>query len=334
MSVNKLLISTSMITLACIALSATFFLYPLSQERTTDEIIFMSINDELTDTTTNYVQNAISVAKYRGSRLIIMSLNTPGGYVSSVKDIMDIIDESEIPVVVFVEHQAVSGGTYTLMASHIAVMKSGSQIGSCQPVDVYGEPITDSKYINYLTELMRNHAWLHSRNETAAQLFVKENLNLNGEQAYRFKVIDLIADDLQDMLSKLTSYVLIKYKDGETKRFILVTKGEMSKYQVIQSWDFENITEATIREYKSTVEFLSPFSILFEFPYALSFPVLLLLPYIYPILVVPILSLTVSLSLETIIAIVFGIAGIVGIVNIVLLLEKQRSPSKIPMNSD
>ena len=334
MSVNKLLISTSMITLACIALSATFFLYPLSQKRTTDEIIFMSINDELTDTTTNYVQNAISVAKYRGSRLIIMSLNTPGGYVSSVEAMMSIIDESEIPVVVFVEHRAVSGGTYTLMASHIAVMKSGSQIGSCQPVDVYGEPITDSKYINYLTELMRNHAWLHSRNETAAQLFVKENLNLNGEQAYRFKVIDLIADDLQDMLSKLTSYVLIKYKDGETKRFILVTKGEMSKYQVIQSWDFENITEATIREYKSTVEFLSSFSILFEFPYVLSFPVLLLLPYIYPILVVPILSLTVSLSLETIIAIVFGIGGIVGIVSIVLLLEKQRSPSKIPTNSD
>ena len=332
MSVNKLLISTSMITLACIALSATFFLYPLSQKRTTDEIILMSINDELTDTTKNYVQNAISVAKYRGSRLIIMSLNTPGGYVSSVEAMMSLIDESEIPVVVFVEQRAVSGGTYTLMASHIAVMKSGSQIGSCQPVDASGEPITDSKYINYLTELMRNHAWLHSRNETAAQLFVKENLNLNGEQAYRFKVIDLIADDLQDMLSKLTSYVLIKYRDGETKRFILVTKEEISKYQVIQSWDFENITKANVREYKTTIEFLSSLSILLEFPYVLSFPVLLLLPSIYPILFVPILSLTVSLSLETIIAIVFGISGIVGIMCIVLLLEKQKSPSKTPMN--
>jgi membrane-bound serine protease (ClpP class) len=321
-----------MITLACIALSATFFLYPLSQKRTTDEIILMSINDELTDTTKNYVQNAISVAKYRGSRLIIMSLNTPGGYVSSVEAMMSLIDESEIPVVVFVEQRAVSGGTYTLMASHIAVMKSGSQIGSCQPVDASGEPITDSKYINYLTELMRNHAWLHSRNETAAQLFVKENLNLNGEQAYRFKVIDLIADDLQDMLSKLTSYVLIKYRDGETKRFILVTKEEISKYQVIQSWDFENITKANVREYKTTIEFLSSLSILLEFPYVLSFPVLLLLPSIYPILFVPILSLTVSLSLETIIAIVFGISGIVGIMCIVLLLEKQKSPSKTPMN--
>jgi ATP-dependent protease ClpP protease subunit len=332
MSVNKLLIPTSMITLVCIALSATFFLYPLSQKRTTDEIIFISINDELTDTTTNFVQNAINIAKYRGSRLIIMSLNTPGGYVDSVVAMMSIMDESEIPVVVFVEDRAVSGGTYMLMASHIAVMKSGSQIGSCQPVDAYGQPITDSKYINYLTELMRNHAWLHSRNETAAQLFVKENLNLNGEQAYRFKVIDFIADDLQDMLSKLTSYDLIKYSDGEAKRFILVPRGEISKYQVIQSWDFKNITEATIREYKSTVEFLTPFSILLEFPYGLIFPPLLLLPYIYPIMVVPILSLTVSPSLETIIAIVFGIGGIVGIVSIVLLLEKHESASNIPTN--
>jgi membrane-bound serine protease (ClpP class) len=133
------------------------------------------------------------------------------------------------------------------MAAHVAVMKSGSQIGSCQPVSVTGEPITETKYVNYLTGLMRSHAWLHSRNETAAELFVTENLNLHAEEAFRFKVIDLIADNLQDALSKLTNHVLVKYKDGEASRFILAKKEKADKYEVIQSWDFENIKSDNTR---------------------------------------------------------------------------------------
>ncbi len=328
MSSKSSIAVASTMTVACLVLSATFFLYPLSQKRTSNEIMLISVNEELTDTTMDYVQNAINIAKYRGSRLIVMSLNTPGGYVSSVEAMMSAIDDSDIPVVVFVEHRAVSGGTYMLMASHVAVMESISQIGSCQPVDASGEPITDSKYINYLTELMRNHAWLHTRNETAAQLFVRENLNLNGEQAYRFKVVDFIADDLQDMLSKLSNYVLVKYREGEATRFILTTKAEMSKYQIIQSWDFENINGTPVKEYKGTIESLSSLSYLSEFPLVLAFPIGLLFPYIYPVVIVPILSLTVSPSLETIIAVLFGINGISGIIGILLASSKEEKKTQ------
>jgi len=239
---------------------------------------------------------------------------------------MSIIDESEIPVVVFVEpFRAVSGGTYVLMAAHVAVMKSGSQIGSCQPVSITGEPITESKYVNYLTGLMRSHAWLHSRNETAAELFVTENLNLHAEEAFRFKVIDLIAEDLQDMLSKLTNYVLVKYKDGEALRFILVRREEIGKYEVIRSWDFENINKATVREFRSTVEFLSLPSFFFEFPLVLSLPIALLLPYVYSVLIVPMLSMTVSPSLEVLVALFSGVNGAIGVGCIFLVLLKKRN---------
>jgi membrane-bound ClpP family serine protease len=175
---------------------------------------------------------------------------------------------------------------------------------------------------------MRNHAWLHTRNETAAQLFVKENLNLNGEQAYRFEVADLIADDLQDMLSKLSNYVLVKYKEGEVLRFILTTKAEMSEYEITQSWDFKNINETTVKEYKGTIEVLSSLSYLFDFPVVLAFPILLLLPYIHPVVIVPILSLAVSPSLETIIAVLFGISGIMGIIGIIWIYSKGKEKAQ------
>jgi hypothetical protein len=238
---------------------------------------------------------------------------------------MTLIDESEIPVAVFVEPRAISGGTYLLMAGHVAVMKSGSQIGSCQPVTGTGEPITETKYVNYLTGLMRSHAWLHSRNETAAELFVTENLNLHAEEALRFNVIDFIAESPQDVASKLTSYVLIKYKEGEASRFILVKREEISKYDVIQSWDFENIDKAMMREFKSTIEFMSLPSYLFEFPLALSIPISLLFPYIYNIFVVPLLSLTVTPTIEVILALFSIINGAIGVACIILVLSEKRN---------
>jgi len=327
MTSRRLVIAASLITLAWITLSATLFFYASSLREPTEEILFIRIHGELTDTTKNYVQNTLNVANYRGSRLIIISLDTPGGYVDSTESMISLFDESEIPVAIFVEPRAISGGTYLLMAGHVAVMKSGSQIGSCQPVTVTGEPITETKYVNYLTGLMRSHAWLHSRNETAAELFVTENLNLHAEEALRFKVIDFIAESPQDLSSKLTSYVLIKYKEGEASRFILVRREEIGKYDVIRSWNFENIDKATMREFKSTIEFMSLPSFLFEFPIMLSMPISLLFPYVYNVFVVPILSLTVTPSLEILMALFSIINGAIGLGCIFLVLSKKTEPN-------
>ena len=328
MTSRRLVIAASLITLAWIALSATLFFYAMSLREPTEEILFIRIRGELSDTTKNYVQNTLNVAKYRGSRLIIISLNTLGGYVDSTASMMSLLAESEIPVVIFVEpFEAISGGTYVLMAGHVAVMKSGSQIGSCQPVTGTGEPVTETKYVNYLTGLMKRHAWLHSRNESAAELFVTENLNLHAEEALRFKVIDFIAESPQDLSSKLTSYVLIKYKEGEALRFILVKREEIGKYDVIRSWDFENIDKATMREFKSTIEFMSLPSYLFEFPIVLSMPIALLFPYIYNVFVVPLLSLTVAPTLEIFMALFSIVNGAIGLVCILLVLSKKTEPN-------
>jgi len=324
MTLKRLLVTISLITLFWTGLSAFFFLNAPSLKATTEEVLLIRIRNELSDRAESYIRDVVSVANYRRSRLVIVSLDTPGGYVSNVERMLSIIDESEIPVVVFVEPlRAVSGGTYILMAAHVAAMKPGSVIGSCQPVSVTGELITESKYVNYLAGLMRSHAWLHSRNETAAQLFVTENLNLNAEQAIRFNVIDLIADNVEDLLSKLNNQILLKYKDGEALRFILARKEEIGKYEASRSWDFENINKASIKEFKGAIEFLYLPSFFFEFPIVLSFPIALLLPYAYPVIIVPILSLTVSVSPEILIALFSGVNGVIGVCCIFLILSRK-----------
>ena len=322
---DKRLSIVLLVTLFWIGLSSTLFLYASPITRPTEEILYIRVQGEIAQSAENYIRDTVNVANYRQSRLIVISLDTPGGYVSNVESIMSIFDESNVPVLVFVEPlRAVSGGTYILMASHVAVMKSGSVIGSCQPVSATGEPITESKYINYLVKLMGGHAWLHTRNETAAELFVTRNLNLNAEEASRFHVIDFVAEDLKDVLTKLSDYVLIKYRDGGAARFILTTSTEAQKYQVIRTWSFENINKAAIHRFSKS---LSEFSLmplyLIQFPFNLIFPTIYIYPYIYPVFVVPILSFFVSLTPVILLALVSAVNATLGIGCILFILSKR-----------
>jgi len=314
-----------LITLFWVGLSSTLFLYASPITGPTDEIVYIRVHDEISQSTENYIRDTVNVANYRQSRLIVISLDTPGGYVSNVENIMSIFDESNVPVLVFVEPlRAVSGGTYILMAAHVAVMKSGSVIGSCQPVSTTGEPITESKYINYLVSLITGHAWRHTRNETVAALFVTRNLDLNAEEASRLHVIDFVAEDLEDVLTKLSGYVLIKYTDGEAARFILTTSTEAQKYRVIQTWSFANINKVTIHNFSMSLsEFSSMPSYLAQFPFNLSFPLIYLYPYIYPVLLVPILSLFVGPIPIALLALLSAVNAALGIGCILFILRKR-----------
>ena len=108
----------------------------------------------------------------------------------------------------------------------------------------------------------------------------------------------------------------------------MVKREEIGKYNVVRSWDFENIDKATIREFKSTIEFVSLPSYLFEFPIVLSMPIALLFPYIYNVFVVPLLSLTVTPKLEAIMALFSIVNGAIGVGCFILLLTKKRNTLK------
>ena len=196
---------------------------------------------------------SIAEAKAGEARLIVYELNTPGGDVGSVTDIMNDFNSSPIPVVVWVTPSgatAWSGGTYILMASHIAVMASGTTIGSAQPVAATGEVLNESKYINALSGLMRNNARLHNRNETTAQQFITQNINLGPEEALRFHVIEFSADSLQSLLSQLEPYTLILTRtEMGTSVWKLVTTGSVGGFTYSQKFDFTGISQTSAYQY-------------------------------------------------------------------------------------
>ena len=211
-------------------------------------VLIVRISSDIASPTAELVARSIEEARVGGARLIVYELNTPGGDLASVTEIMNDFNDSPIPVVVWVTPSgatAWSGGTYILMASHIAVMASGTTIGSAQPVLSTGQVLNESKYINALSGLMRDNARLHSRNETVAQEFVTHNINLGPEEALRAHVIDFAADNLQNLLSQLEPYTLVLSTTPiGTSVWRLVPSGSLGSATYSKSFDFSGISQA------------------------------------------------------------------------------------------
>ena len=227
---------------------------------TPGSVLVVRISSDISQPTVELVSRSIAEASAGGARLIVYELNTPGGDVGSVTKIMNDFNSSPIPVVVWVTPSgatAWSGGTYILMASHIAVMASGTTIGSAQPDTSTGQVLNDSKFINALSGLMVNNARLHSRNETIAQEFITKNINLGPEEALRYHVIEFAADTLQSLLSQLEPYTLILTATGAgTSAWKLVMSNSIGGYTYTQSYDFSGMSQASSYTYNPGISIM------------------------------------------------------------------------------
>jgi membrane-bound serine protease (ClpP class) len=212
-------------------------------------VLVVQISSDIASPTAELVARSLDEARVGGARLIVYELNTPGGDLQSVTEIMNDFNNSPVPVVVWVTPPgatAWSGGTYILMASHIAVMASGTTIGSAQPILSTGQLVNNTKDINAVIGLMQDNARLHNRNETAAQEFITQNINFGPEEALRLHVIDFAADDLPSLLSQLESYTLVLTTTPMgTSVWKLIPTGSLGGAAYSKSFDFSGISQAS-----------------------------------------------------------------------------------------
>ncbi len=235
---------------AVLALSVTYGLVVAEPD---DTVLLVRLDAAITGATTEMMEDAVRVAANIDARLILVAVDTPGGEINAVKDVMNLFEASPIPVCFYVYppgSSAWSGGTYLLVSSHVAAMSSGTSIGSAQPVQLTGEPVNDTKHINALSALMVNHAALHDRNKTAARRFITENLNLGPEDALRYGVIEVTADDVQTLLGRLSGKDLVRTETGAgTSVWRLVDADEPVDEETITRIPFTGLDEAEVVEY-------------------------------------------------------------------------------------
>src|SRR5579863_1779622 len=111
---------------------AVFFYLPASAE-----VLKIVVNDTIQPISAEYITRAIDEARRRNDQAILIEINTPGGLVSSTREIIEKISASTVPVIVYVTPtggHAGSAGIFILESADIAAMAPGTSAGAAHPV--------------------------------------------------------------------------------------------------------------------------------------------------------------------------------------------------------
>ena len=176
---------------------------PVFSENNVGKTVFLAtVEDEIKAGTFQYLERVIRKAEEGQADYIVIKLDTPGGLLKVTEDIVDLILETEITTIVFVNKEggwAYSAGTFILMAADYAVVHPRASIGAAQPVVMGAGEVAGEKMIEAMVSWIRTLAETHQRNPEIAEKFVRENLTLTGYRAKELGVINETAENLDQL---------------------------------------------------------------------------------------------------------------------------------------
>jgi len=159
--------------------------------------------------TAQFVTRGLKQAETSKYALVIIRLDTPGGLDPSMRSIVKAILNAPLPVVVYVAPRgarAASAGVMITIAAHVAAMAPQTNIGAAHPVSAGGKEISKTmseKVVNDMVAYARGIAKERGRNEDWVEKAIRESVSITGDVAVKNKVVDLVARDLDDLLSLL-----------------------------------------------------------------------------------------------------------------------------------
>lgn len=266
-----------------------------------DDVWVIEVNGGIGPATSDYLTREIEQAHDEQAKLIILKMNTPGGLDTSMRDIIRSITTSPVPIATWVGpagSRAASAGTYILLASHIASMAPGTNLGAATPVSLGGgkgpsNPLSpqedankddngtvneqgspkeesseqakattamEKKVINDASAYIVSLAKLHNRNEEWAEKAVREAASLDSENALEFNVIDFIASDVQQ---------LVEMSDGRTITINGVSQkillNEVAFVEREQDWRFSLLSVITNPNVAYILMLIGIYGLLLEF---------------------------------------------------------------------
>ena len=213
----------------------------------TGTAVLLNIKGPIGPAVSDYVIRGIKKAEEDHATIIILQMDTPGGFDHSMRDIIKNILSSSIPVVSYVApggSRAASAGTYILYASHIAAMAPTTNLGAATPIQVGGLPgmpeeepspqekeeekekplpadTLERKMVNDAAAYIKALADRHGRNAEWAEQAVREAVSLTAKEALEINVIDLVAASHADLLLQLDGREVVM----ETGRDTLAAAG-------------------------------------------------------------------------------------------------------------
>jgi membrane-bound serine protease (ClpP class) len=185
------------------------------------EVLKIVINDAIHPITDEFIGRALADAQTRRADALLIEINTPGGLVTSTRDIIEKILASPLPVVIYVTpsgSRAASAGFFILESADVAAMAPGTNTGAAHPVTLGGEKMDEvmkQKMENDAAALMRSVADKRGRNVQVAESAVRESKSFTEQEALSQKLIDYVASSEEDLFRQMEGKTIKRF-DGKT----------------------------------------------------------------------------------------------------------------------
>ncbi|MCE5276140.1 MAG: nodulation protein NfeD [Syntrophaceae bacterium] len=195
-------------------LAVLFFLAAVPPPARSADVVVIDVKDAISPPIASYIIENIDDAIATNKVAIIMRMDTPGGLDTAMRDIIQKVMNAKIPVIVYVAPKgarAASAGALITLASDIAAMAPGTNIGAAHPVSVggggEGKDAKDSTMVQKVTNdavaYARSIARERGRSEQWAEDIVKKSISTPSQEALSMGVIDIVAQDMDDLLNQL-----------------------------------------------------------------------------------------------------------------------------------
>jgi membrane-bound serine protease (ClpP class) len=209
------------------------------QTQQSPEVVVIRLDDTIQPISADYMARGLDLATAQHASAVLIEIDTPGGLLDSMRQMVSRILASPVPVIVYVApsgSRAGSAGFFLLQAADVAAMAPGSNAGAAHPV-VEGAKLDDimkQKLENDTAAFLRSYVARRGRNVAAAEDAVRASKSYSDQEALQLKLIDLVAPDDTTLLNTV---------DGRT-----ITRFDGSK-AVLHTRDARLVTvEPTLRE--------------------------------------------------------------------------------------
>lgn len=203
-----------LVRIALLTLMITLAVFQFARAQSNEPLaIIMTAEGPIMPPMLEYIKRGITTAEQRNAEVIILQLNTPGGSVETMLEIIQVMRASKVPVVVYISpNDAIAGsaGALITMAGHASAMAPNTAIGAASPIDSSGSDI-QSTLETKIKEILKARArtLVEGRGEQATELaeaMIDDAKAVTAKEALEVKLIDFISDDTEDLLQSLNGF--------------------------------------------------------------------------------------------------------------------------------
>jgi membrane-bound serine protease (ClpP class) len=186
------------------------------------DVLKIVVNDTIQPVAAEYIDHAVQEAQRTHADALLIEINTPGGLMDSMNEIVQKVLGSPVPVIIYVTppgSRAASAGFFILESADVAAMAPGTNTGAAHPIRGDGvtmDPVLKEKVENDASALMRSFVAKRGRNQELADSAIRQSKSFSADEALAQHLVEYIAKDEGDLLRQLDGKTIVRFDGSKT----------------------------------------------------------------------------------------------------------------------